>query len=88
MYAGWYEHPTTGALTPYLPDGTVIITSPDLEGVRAYGAIKDEAAGYQALPFFPKSWVEHDPAVRYLLLQSAPLIVPYRVNASLCATVL
>lgn len=88
VYAGWYENPTTGALTPYLPDGTVIITSPDLEGVRAYGAIKDEAAGYQALPFFSKSWVEQDPAVRYLLLQSAPLIVPYRVNASLCATVL
>ncbi|MBX9937112.1 MAG: major capsid protein [Burkholderiaceae bacterium] len=88
VYAGWYEHPTTGTLTPYLPDGTVIITSPDLEGVRAYGAIKDEAAGFQALPFFSKSWVEPDPAVRYLLLQSAPLIVPYRVNASLCATVL
>lgn len=88
VYAGWYEHPTTGALTPYLPDGTVIITSPDLEGVRAYGAIKDEEAGFQAAPFFSKSWVEKDPAVRYLLLQSAPLIVPYRVNASLCATVL
>ena len=88
VYAGWYESPTTGALTPYLPDGTVIITSPDLEGVRAYGAIRDEEAGFQALPYFPKSWVEPDPAVRYLLLQSAPLIVPYRVNASLCATVL
>lgn len=88
VYAGWYEHPTTGALTPYLPDGTVIITSPDLEGVRAYGAIKDETAGFQALPFYSKSWIEQDPAVRYLLLQSAPLIVPYRVNASLCATVL
>ena len=27
----------------------VIVTSPDLEGTRAYGAIKDEAAGLQAL---------------------------------------
>lgn len=88
VYAGWYEHPSTGELTPFLPNGTVIITSPDLEGVRAYGAIKDEKAGFQALPFFSKSWLEEDPAVRYLLLQSAPLIVPYRVNASLCATVL
>ena len=88
VYAGWYEDPDTSALTPYLTDGTVIITSPDLEGVRCYGAIKDEEAGFQALPFFSKSWVEKDPAVRYLLLQSAPLIVPYRVNASLCATVL
>lgn len=87
VYAGWYEHPETAVLTPYLPDHTVIITSPDLEGTRAYGAIRDEEAGFQAVPYFSKSWVEKDPAVRYLLLQSAPLPVPYRVNASMCATV-
>lgn len=87
VYAGWYEHPVTGAMTPYLPDYTVIITGPDLEGTRAYGAIRDEEAGFQALPFYTKSWVEKDPAVRFLLMQSAPLTVPYRVNASLCATV-
>lgn len=87
VYAGWYENPADGALTPYLPDHTVIITGPDLEGVRAFGAIRDEEAGFQALPYFSKSWVEKDPAVRYLLMQSAPLLVPYRVNASLCATV-
>lgn len=87
VHAGWYEHPTTGALTPFLPDHTVIITSADLEGTRCYGAIKDEEAGFQALPYFPKSWVEKDPAMRVLLMQSAPLPVPYRVNASMCATV-
>lgn len=87
VYTGWYEDPTSGNLVPYLPANTVIVTGPDLEGTRAYGAIKDEAAGLQALPYFAKSWVEQDPAVRYLLLQSAPLTVPYRVNASLCATV-
>ena len=87
VYSGWYAHPDTGALTPYLPDHTVIMTSPELEGARAYGAIRDEEAGYQALPYFAKSWVEKDPAARILLMQSAPLPVPYRVNASLCATV-
>ncbi len=87
VYAGWYEDPTTGTLTPYLPDYTVIVTSAQVEGVRAYGAIRDEAAGFQALPYFAKSWVENDPAARILLMQSAPLTVPYRVNASLGATV-
>ena len=82
VYVGWYEDPATGNNTPYLPDNTVIITSAQLEGVRAYGAIHDEKAGFQAMPYFAKSWVEEDPAVRYLLLQSAPLVVPYRVNAS------
>lgn len=87
VYTGWYENPTNGQLTPYLPDYTVIVTGPNLEGVRAFGAIRDEEAGFQALPYFAKSWVEKDPAVRYLLMQSAPLMVPYRVNAALCATV-
>ncbi len=87
VYAGWYENPSNGVLTPYLPNYTVIVTGPDLEGTRAFGAIRDEEAGFQALPYFAKSWVEKDPAVRYLMMQSAPLTVPYRVNASLCATV-
>lgn len=87
VYTGWYEDPATGNLTPYLPDHTVIITGAQLEGVRAYGAIKDEEAGFQAVPYFTKSWVEKDPAVRLLMMQSAPLPVPYRINASFCATV-
>lgn len=87
VHADQYENPANGQLTPYLPDHTVIITGPDLEGVRVFGAIRDEEAGFQALPYFSKSWVEKDPAVRYLMMQSAPLLVPYRVNASLCATV-
>jgi hypothetical protein len=87
VYSGWYEHPTTGVNTPYLPDNTVLVLGQDIEGVRAYGAIRDESAGFQAVPYFSKSWIEDDPAVRFLLLQSAPLVVPYRVNASMCATV-
>ncbi|AGH98947.1 major capsid protein [Micavibrio aeruginosavorus] len=71
-----------------LPDYTVLLGSPtQLEGTRCYGAIQDEKAGYRAQRFFSKSWLEEDPAVRWLLLQSAPLIVPYRPNASFCATV-
>lgn len=58
-----------------------------LEGARAYGAIQDEAASYQSTRFFTKSWLEEDPAVRWLLLQSAPLVVPYRPNASFSAVV-
>ena len=87
VYSGFYEHPETGVLTPYLADHTVILTSKQVEGVRAYGAIQDEEAGLQALPYFPKSWVEKDPGLRQLLMQSAPLTVPYRVNATFRATI-
>lgn len=87
VHAGWYEDPTTGLNTPFMPDYTVILTSADLEGTRCFGAIKDEKAGFQAMPYFTKSWVEEDPSARMLLTQSAPLPVPYRVNASMSATV-
>ncbi|WP_412059071.1 major capsid protein [Bartonella sp. DGB2] len=75
-------------LQKILPDYTVIVASrTQLEGARCYGAISDEKASYQAQRYFVKSWAEEDPAVRWLLLQSAPLIVPYRPNACLCAKV-
>lgn len=77
-----------GAVQELYPLGTVLLGGSQIEGVRAFGAIRDEAAGYQAMPYFPKSWVEQDPPVRYVMTQSAPLTVPYRVNASFCATVL
>ena len=76
-----------GATQKFLPDGYVLMVSPLLEGVRHYGAIKDEAAGFQATDYYSKSWTNPDPAARYLLLQSAPLVVPYRVNATFCAKV-
>ncbi len=71
-----------------LPENTVLLVSQSqLEGTRCYGMIQDEKADFRAMRYFSKSWMEEDPAVRWLLLQSAPLIVPYRPNASLCALV-
>ena len=87
-YAGWYVDPADGVEKPIIPLTTVILTAPQLEGVRAYGAIRDEAAGLQAVPYFVKSWTEEDPSVRFLMLQSAPLVFPTRPNASFKAKVL
>jgi hypothetical protein len=87
VYADWYVDPADGQEKPILPAYTVLLTSQEVQGTRAFGAIRDEAAGFQAVPYFAKSWVNEDPAVRYLLMQSAPLTVPYRVNASMGVTV-
>lgn len=71
-----------------LPENTVLLGSRSgVEGVRCYGAIKDEQAAFQSTRYFSKSWLENDPAVRWMLLQSAPLIVPYRPNATMCVTI-
>ena len=86
-YSGWVVDAENGLEGSILPDGTVIGTAGDaVEGVRHHGAILDHDA-LQALEYFPKSWVEQDPSVRYLLMQTAPLLVPYRVNATLRASV-
>jgi hypothetical protein len=71
-----------------MPSGEVVMTGDALEGNRCYAAIQDEAAGYAATRYHVKSWVENDPPVRWLMLQSAPLVVPFRPNASLGAAVL
>jgi hypothetical protein len=86
-YAGWYRD-DNDAEQPVLPAGTVILTGPQLEGIQAHGAILDERAGFQALDYYPTSWLENDPPVRMVMTQCAPLVVPARVNGSVCATVL
>lgn len=87
VYQDWYLD-AAGAEQQMMPDHTVLMVARNqLMGTRHFGAIRDAELGYQATEFAPKSWIEKDPAVRYLLLQSAPLIVPYRPNAVLRATV-
>lgn len=78
----------TGTTQKYLPDNYLLMVSDRLEGVQHFGGIKDETAGFQVTDYYQKSWTQPDPAVRFLMLQSAPLVVPYRVNASLSAKVL
>ena len=71
-----------------LPAGEVVMASRDgVQGVRHFGAIRDLKAGIQARQFFVKSWEEEEPSERFILGQSAPLLVPYGANASLGAKV-
>lgn len=87
VYADWFFDEAEGEEVPMLDTGRVIGVG-DIMGVRHFGAIKDESAGFQSREYFAKSWVQQDPSVRFLLMQSAPLMVPYRINASFSAKVL
>lgn len=86
VYQDWYVD-DNGVEQPMIPDYTVILASPDVDGVQHHGAIRDEEAGLQPLEYFSKSWVVPDPSRRILLMQSAPLVVPYRPDATFCATI-
>lgn len=81
------EH-SDGTIAPLVPSGTVIgVADGFFEGVRHFGAIQD-VENFQPGAYYVKSWIEPDPSVRYMLLQSAPLMVPYRPDSTFRATVL
>lgn len=86
IYNDWYVNDNNQEV-PMLTDGTVIMSGANLMGTRAFGMIKDPAFNYKAMPYAPKTWVENDPAQRFIMMQSAPLVIPSRVNASFAATV-
>lgn len=79
-YTGTYTDPETNSTIRMLPAGGVLIAAQSIDGVRHFGAILDEEAGIQARQYFVKSWTVPDPSRRFLLMQSAPLLVPYRPN--------
>lgn len=82
VYAGWYVDPDTGSETEIWPAKAVAMVSAAVEGARLFGAIKDPKANYGAMPFFPKSWEQDDPSVRYVMVQSAPLVAPLRPDVT------
>ncbi len=88
LYNEWYVDPVSDIEYPMLPDGTIILGSSDMQGVRGFGAILDPRHNYGALAFAPKMWVLEDPAQLIMLMQSAPIVIPARVNAAMSASVM
>lgn len=86
-YSGVYMDPEDSTVKPILPAFTVLVGGRGMDGVQHFGAIRDLKAGIQARQYFVKSWEEEDPSRRLLLMQSAPIFVPYRPNSLLAATV-
>lgn len=88
VYRDWYEN-DSGTNVEILNSKAIVMLNPQgVEGIRAYGAILDNKAGYQALPIFSKMWENEDPSGVFIMSQSAPLMIPTRPNAVLKATVL
>lgn len=87
LYNDWYID-AAGVEQPMLPDGMVIMSSGEaLMGTRAFGMIIDPRFAYGAMAYAPKTWIQDDPAQTIIMMQSAPLVIPSRVNASFAAVV-
>ncbi len=86
-YDEWYVDDTDGTEKPMVPVDKIVLGSTRSRTVRHYGAIQDLKAT-AAVPYFPKSWEEEDPSVRWIMLQSAPLPCLHQPDAFIIAKVI
>jgi hypothetical protein len=86
VYNDWYID-ANNVEQPMLPAYSVVISGDDMMGLRAFGVILDPRHNFASLPYAPKTWIRDDPAQQLMMMQSAPLPIPSRVNAALGATV-
>lgn len=84
-YDGWYVDDNETEQKRFT--GGYVIGIGAIDGITHYGAIKDFDASFEPMPIFSKMWTEKNPSGMQLLSQCAPLVVPQRINASLCAKV-
>lgn len=91
-YNEWYMN-ESNVLVPMLDSKNVIVGSPKARTSRSYGAVVDveydgsngpQAPQTYAVQYFAKSWIEHDPSCRMLLVQSAPVVCMHQVDAFGC----
>lgn len=90
-YVEYSINPESGLLEPNIPAGQIILGSRNTRNARLYGAIQDVEAmesGLVTAGRYAKSWVTPDPAVRWLMLQSAPLPAMLEPDAFLTAKVI
>ncbi len=86
VYTGSYIDSADRVSKKYMPDNTVVLAGRKVEGVRHYGAIMDVDV-LVARERYAQSWTERNPSRRMLMMESAPLLVPYRPNSSKKITV-
>lgn len=85
-YEEYHYDQATNTDVPVVDANKVLMGSRRARCSVNYAAIQDLKAN-AAVPRFPKSWEKEDPSVRFILLQSAPLLALNQVDAFICGTV-
>jgi len=86
LYNDFYED-DAGNQVDFMNPRDIVLTSANVGGVMAFGAILDAKAGLQALPVFPKMWEQEDPSALNIMTQSAPLPILTHPNRTFHARV-
>lgn len=76
-----------GSFTNIMDPRDVLLASRAVDGVRAFGAILDTAANLEVTDIFTKMWDQEDPSARFIMSQSAPLMIPVNPNCTFRARV-
>jgi hypothetical protein len=87
-FNGTYQHPTTGVITKYIPDGYVVGVPSSQFGTIAYGAIQHGEAGYVSVDEFWNMWMDEEFGIPYLQFQSAPMLVHTKINSTFAVKVI
>ena len=86
VYNDYYDADDGTPVAIMDPRDVLLVNQAGLAGAKCFGAILDMDS-LRAQPIFTKSYVEDNPSARFVLSQSAPLMVPGRPNASFKARV-
>lgn len=76
-----------GSYSDIMDPRDALFISPSVDGVKAFGAILDNAANLEVADIFTKMWDQEDPSARFIMSQSAPLMIPVNPNCTLRARV-
>lgn len=93
IYDEWYVDDQDNTEKPMVPAGKVLLASTDAGFPIYFGemVVADETApgGLRSIigERAPETWLEHDPAARFLALQSRPLPAPVNVDSWFVLTV-
>jgi hypothetical protein len=88
-YNEWYLD-ESDVEQPMIPAKKLFMAPQNLRAANHYAAIQDleVPGGNAALRFWPKTWTEPDPSVRWLMIQSAPMPAIHEIDGVVNATVL
>ena len=72
-----------GTFTDIMDPRDIVLASRAVDGIMAFGAILDNAAGLEVADIFTKMWDQEDPSARFIMSQSAPLAIPVNTNCTM-----
>ena len=72
-----------GSFSDIMDPRDALFVSPSVDGVKAFGAILDNAANLEVADIFTKMWDQEDPSARFIMSQSAPLTIPVNPNCTM-----